>query len=179
MSAVVGIDLSSKAIDLVKLDETSNAAEWVRCELAGKTAWERTLNIRGALPTRQEDWSTGLWEPNWWDDVYLVAIEKPVNDQRRVLRLVQGAIVASLPARLRQPRTCWEVHPSTWKSALGLKGKPTLVEVRAMAGGFDIGLPPKGTPASGQAFNAAFQNALDAYCLALYARTEKAKGVAA
>src|SRR5262245_1131470 len=49
MSAVVGVDLSTRAIDLVKLEEDSNEATWTRCELAGKDAWERTLNVRVAL----------------------------------------------------------------------------------------------------------------------------------
>jgi hypothetical protein len=174
MSAVVGIDLSTKCVDLVKLDETTNAAKWVRCELTGKTPWDRALDVRISMAHLNP--SAPL---DFWQDVYLIAIERPVNDQKRVLRLIQGAVAASLPARLRQPHCCWEVHPSTWKAGLGLKSKPTVDEVRAMVDSFDIGLPPKGTPASGKAFTAAFQNALDAYCLALYARTENAKGVAA
>jgi len=164
--SVVGCDLSSKAIDLVKLDEASNRASWVRCELAGADAWERTLSIREAL------WLADGHAGSWWDDVYLVAIEKPVNDQQRVLGRVQGAILASLPAALRHPHCCWEVHPSTWKAGLGLKGKPTWTDIERLSG--------TPFPIHGSDFWAADdQNALDAYALALWARDENAKAVAA
>lgn len=178
MSHVVGIDLSTRAIDLVKLAENDNTAEWVRCELAGKTAWERALDVPRAL--RAPDGRPG--HAYWWDDVYLVAIETPVNDQRRVLRLIQGAAIASLPAKLRQPHSCWDVHPSTWKAGLGLKGKPAWEDVRRISGGrVDI----LGTSyASVQIGVVGYtdeieQNARDAYCLAMYTRDLNARAVAA
>lgn len=165
---VVGIDLSTRAIDLVKLAENDNSAEWVRCDLAGPTAWERALAARDAISgsdgsgPRDPKWGT---LGGWWDDVYLVAIETPVNDQKRVLRLIQGAVIASLPTRLRQPHSCWDVHPSTWKAGLGLKGKPTEEDIFRMTGRVE----PIG----------ADQNARDAYCLAMYARDLNARAVAA
>jgi hypothetical protein len=161
MPSVVGIDLSTRAIDLVKLEEDSNRAEWVRCELHGETAWERALSVRDAL--------INLTWRDWFDDLYLVAIERPVNDQKRVLRLIQGAILASLPAQLRQPHCCWEVHPSTWKAELGLKGKPAWSDILTIAGPVAHVELLRGI--------AWDQNARDAYCLAMFARDTNARAV--
>lgn len=166
MTHVVGIDLSTRAIDFVKLAENSNEATWVRCELQGATAWERTLDIRAPVHGGRAD---------WWDDVYLVAIETPVNDQKRVLSRVQGAVLASLPAKLRQPHCCWDVHPSTWKAALGLKGKPTVVDFRTLAGAHMDAVFHQHIEVK----SATWQNAMDAYCLALFARDTNAKAVSA
>lgn len=177
---VVGIDLSTKAIDLVKLSEDSNRAEWVRCELAGATAWERAMSVREALTNGmyRREWPMELngRDAFWWDDVYLVAIERPVNDQKRVLRLIQGAVIASLPAKLRQPHCCWEIHPSTWKAGLGLKGKPTNDDLA----GFEPDMMTCTTPELVRAWltdGEEAQNARDAYCLALYARDTNARAV--
>lgn len=172
VSACVGIDLSTRFIDLVKLDEDSNRAEWVRCELAGQNAWERTLGIQDAMFRMNVH---GDVRDSWWDDVYLVAIETPVNDQRRVLSRVQGAILASLPARLRQPHCCWDVHPSTWKAGLGLKGKPTVADIDRLIDGvwwMDASHQPKRSETD------VLQNGRDAYCIAMFARDTNAKAVA-
>lgn len=167
MSAVVGIDLSSKAIDLVKLDESSNRAEWVRCELTGRNAWERTLTIRNAFP------------PVLLDDVYLVAIEAPYGrghaGSTSILNRVVGAIAAALPSHLRQPECCWIVAPHEWKAALGIKvnAKPTKDDLNRIAPDGDIHNLGAAQTAD------QWQNAWDAYCLALWARNENAKGVEA
>jgi hypothetical protein len=170
-SSVVGVDLSSKALDLVKLDESSNRAEWVRVELAGKTAWERTLNVREKL----RDYS----HLGWWDDVYLVAIEAPYGrgqaGTQAVLNRVVGAVAASLPARLRTPERCWVVRPDEWKQGLGLKAKPTAEDMRRLTEGKErlwTSLPDVYDEAGRQ-------NGRDAYCLAMWARDTNARAVAA
>jgi hypothetical protein len=45
---VLGIDLSSRAIDLVLLDENCDRAEWSRIDLEGATAFERAPRGRRA-----------------------------------------------------------------------------------------------------------------------------------
>lgn len=169
MASVVGVDLSTRALDLVKLDESSNRAEWVRCELEGKNAWERTLKVRRAIVSGVPSRGHGKGmryrvESSWWDDVYLVAIEAPYGHGSDLLNRVVGAVAASLPARLRVPERCWIVRPDEWKRGLGFSGKP---------GYKDVGL------LSDAEFWNDDQNARDAYCLALWARDENAKGVAA
>lgn len=171
MSAVVGIDLSSKALDLVKLDEDSNRAEWVRCELHGKDAWERTLHVRENLylgPPRTGDM---FLRERFWDDVYLVAIEAPYGSgqpgTQAILNRVVGAVAASLPAHLRAPERCWIVRPDEWKAHHGLKGKPTTLDLVRLVG-------------TSKPFNvvaADEQNARDAYCLAMYCRDTNAAAI--
>lgn len=156
MSAVVGIDLSSRAIDFAKIDETTQLTLWTRVELPGTDAWQRTLAIHTNMP------------PGWyWDDVYLVAIEAPYGrgqpGTQAILNRVAGAIAASLPAKLRAPGRCWIVRPDEWKRGLQLKGKPTRSELEALVD-FDGDLDD--------------QNARDAACIARWARDENG-GVAA
>lgn len=180
MSAVVGIDLSTKALDLLKLDETTSRAEWVRCELAGKDAWERTLNVRDCLRGYLQFGET-VANAEWWDDVYLVAIEAPYGrgqtGTNALLNRVVGAVAASLPAHLRAPERCWIVRPDEWKHGLGLSAKPTKDDVAALADGTTLSLTNIAVAAL---HNWEFdQNARDAYCIAMFARDTLAKATAA
>jgi len=109
------LDLSSKAIDLVLLDENADLAEWTRIELQGPTAFERARDVSEKMP-----------QPGWYEanEVYLVAIERPfVSHGQDVIRLVQGVVLAEIPRDLE----VWEVTPSQWKKALGIpiREKPT------------------------------------------------------
>lgn len=177
MSSVVGIDLSTKALDLVKLNEEGVVAEWRRVDLEGADAWERTLDVRWKMRDSQlYDWTNG---GGYWDDVYLVAIEEPFSRAKGksllMLNRVVGAVMASLPHDLRSPHRCWLVAPHEWKAGLGLKGKPSMDEVRAVAPGASIRQrrPALVLP------DAELQNARDAYCLALWARDTNAKAATA
>jgi hypothetical protein len=154
VSAVVGIDFSTFYVDLVKLDETDAAASWLRVELAGANAWDRTRALAYTMPLR-----------SWWDDVYLAAIERPMMDQQRVLARVQGVILARIPATVH----CWEVRPDEWKKPLGLKitEKPDA----AAFPGMQYVSGPNGEPWT--------QDAYDALGVALYARETNRKGIAA
>lgn len=176
MSFVCGVDLSSRAIDCVLLDETTNAARWHRFELQGETAWARALNVREAMTEALvEATPYGLTgnSPSLWDDVYLVAVETPIPDQRKVLRLIQGAFIASLPAQLRQPHRCWQVTPTEWKKTCGIKGnaKPTDADLSRIA--------PGALLHRADIDRAYLQNAYDAYCIAWHARETNRKAVEA
>jgi hypothetical protein len=159
VSAVCGFDLSSKAVDIVCLDAESNRAEWLRVELVGSRAWDRTLALREAMPG-----------PSWYEErgVFLCAIEAPYGrgqaGTQAVLNRVVGAVAASLPARLRTPERCWVVRPDEYRTGLGLKGKPGYKDVGLLSGG---------------EFWNDDQNARDAYALAMWARDTNAKAVAA
>lgn len=165
MASVVGIDLSTKALDLVKLPEETNDALWERADLEGQDAWARTLTIRDALPASE-----------WWEDVYLVAIEAPYGrmqggTQAKLNRVV-GAIVSALPASLRQPNRCWIVRPDEWKTELGLKKKPTVEDVERLLPGCTL----EGMQSTLWLHGA--QDQWDALCLALFARRVNGCGVA-
>jgi hypothetical protein len=145
----VGVDISTHAIDLVRLDENGNTADWRSIALIGSTAWDRVRSIRTRMPPS-----------SWWDDVYLCAVERPFSRTRNdAVRLAQGAVVATIPSRIE----VWEVAPQTWKAALGIPygTKPT-------ADAFPDGLVEADWP----------QDARDALGVALYARNTNATGIA-
>ncbi len=157
MSAVVGCDFSTHAIDLVKLDETDNHATWTRIPLEGTTAWERTRHAAQQMP-----------RGSYWDDVYLAAIESPKSagfNTATKLHRVQGVVLANIPAGLH----VWEVTPAEWKKQLGIS-----VSVKPS---------PRDFPALLDIATCGFldwpQDALDALGIALYARETNRKGIAA
>jgi hypothetical protein len=118
---VAGIDLSTHAVDVVLLEEDSDAATWDRFPLQGDTALRRTRSIREALPGR-----------SWWEDqsVYLMAIEYPAGRFIKSLAplfRIQGAIIACLPVDIE----LWELPPGEWKRAFGLPGSASKEEVFA------------------------------------------------
>lgn len=149
----LGIDLSSRAVDLVLLDENEQRASWTRVDLEGATAFERTRDVAQKMP-----------QPGWYEahGVYLCAIEEPVGFQSRVLYRVQGAILACLP-----DVPVWELRPATWKNALGIKQteKPAIGSFPGFRFEVDaLGWWP--------------QDAYDALGVALYARDTNARAVA-
>lgn len=166
MASVLGIDLSTRAVDIVALDESTNRAEWVHVELVGSGAWERTLSLPARMPG-----------DSWYDErgVFLVAVEAPYGrgqaGTNALLNRVVGAVAASLPAHLRDPARCWLVAPHEWKAGLGLKGKPTQADMERLApgGGYSVDMS---VLAGGDD-----QNGRDAYCIALWARGELERGV--
>lgn len=147
-----GVDLSTRAIDLAFLDTDSNEAQWVRVPLEGADAWERILSIRSAIA----EVPGALWET-----CCLVAIEKPIPDQRGLLGNVLGAISASLPAELRQPHRCWTVVSTKWKKDLGLHGtqKPSRKDLEQILPGLEVDWMLIST-----------QDQWDALCIAAWAR---------
>lgn len=152
MSAVVGIDLSSRAIDLVHLDENHDEAAWLSVPLDAGNAWDRTRQIPERMPAS-----------SWWDTVYLCAIEKPFGPSRlaqSVLMRAQGAILAAIPQRIQ----VWEVTPDEWKHHLGIPRteKPDWTR-------FAVSLHDHTWP----------QDARDALGVALYARDTNAAALAA
>lgn len=152
MPSVVGIDLSTRAIDLVLLDENANEATHRRIELAGDSAFERCRDIRDKMPAA-----------SWYDQVYLIAIERPFSQSRNdTVRLAQGAILATLPRHT----PVWEVAPQTWKAHLKFKG-------RGKPGWADFPFTPSADAGVWP------QDALDALAVALYARDTNAAGIQA
>lgn len=157
MSSVLGIDLSSFAIDLVRLDEETNAAEWTRVTLGtDKTpALDRLRNVALLMPP-----------PSFYDEVYLAAIEVPYGTgqagTQAKLNRVFGAVLACLPQSLH----VWDVMPGAWRKELGLPGNASKTEcavaVQRLRRAQDV------YPRSLEVWP---QDALDAYAVAFYART--------
>lgn len=159
MSVVLGIDVSSHAIDMVKLDETTNDATWQRFRLVGRTAFERLRQVAEAMPTA-----------TFYDDVYLVAIETPKTrflKSAGALFPVYGAVVAAIPGNLE----LWDVAPTVWRHGLGLPGNATKEQVALAA--IDLW----DNIAQVAYLDGETQDTYDAFAVALWARDENAKGI--
>lgn len=151
MSAILGIDLSTRAIELVLLDETTNRAVWDHIELAGTDHFERLRDI----PRRMPRWASG-----WYDDqgVMLVAVEAPFGrgqaGTEAKLNRVFGAIVTCVPPRI----AVWEIAPHDWRHQLELPGNAPKDACRLRA--LELGACPDWDD----------QNAYDAFAIAYAAR---------
>ena len=157
---VAGVDISTHAIDIIKLPFDNNQAEWHRFQLHGNTALNRATSAVTHAP-----------RGTYWDDVALVAIERPYGPGRDTLfhlHLIIGCIIAALPERLRPP---WLLHPSEWRKACGLPGNASKEDVafyvdRARAASAEGPSPLFTWP----------QDACDAYCIATAARNINQRG---
>jgi hypothetical protein len=153
---IAGIDFSTKAVDVVLLDEDSDVATWHRFPLAGQDGFERSRDVRASMPPS-----------SFWDDVLAVGIEDPRGYGAGSLYRVQGAILSRIPeGRLVQP---W--IPSAWRKTVGLPGncpKPVIRSyvARTIAVGHDD--LPNNMPILNGEWT---QDACDAYCIALATRT--------
>lgn len=149
---IAGCDFSTRAIDVVLLDEDTGAATWFRSELHGADAFDRARDVHRAMI---EDFGS-----DFWDDVLACGIEEPRGYGAGALYRVQGAVLAGLPASLL-------VHPlipSSWRKTVGLPGNASKQDVWKHAIGLmanDNGVVKMGWP----------QDACDAYCIALATRT--------
>ncbi len=168
MSTVLGIDLSSRNIDLVWLDEDGPGARWARLPLAGPTSFARCRAVRAAMPPATA-----------YDGCYLAAIERPRTQSMvsaAALFPVFGAVLSCLPAALE----VWDVLPQHWKQGLGLGGNASKEEaareVYALAEPAVLGWATNGMRGPVQDVP---QDALDAWAVAFYARELNARGIGA
>lgn len=171
---IVGIDLSTHFVDLVKLSEDDDRAEWVRVPLVGENAIDRARSYREHnreyLKTRRPGWAVSsqqgeidvTWELPWWDDVILCALEDPAGrgDTRKIAR-VQGVVIATIPARVQ----VWTLQPAEWRRHCGLKGNASKTDV-------SLFFEWKTFEADHELYDATIncQDARDAYAIAYAAR---------
>lgn len=160
MRRVLGIDYSSRSVDLVYLDETTDAARWHSIPLPLGV-------VAGARAVREEyAWSANL------EEVYLIAIEDAYSAGRvtaKGLGRVCGAILASLPSTFPREHV-WIMRPDEWKLTCGLSGKARKLQVAEWA---------RERFAAIDGIELWSQDALDALCIAYAAREINAKAVAA
>lgn len=146
---IAGIDYSTRAIDVVLLDEDTDAATWHRYELEGQDAFERARDVRRAMHDALP----------LWDDCLAIGIEDPRGYGSGSLYRVQGAVLSRLPSLvLVQP---W--IPSAWRKQVGLAGNASKEEVAYHA----CGLLEDAQFAHVSAWP---QDAWDAYLIALATR---------
>lgn len=159
-----GIDYSSTAIDVVRLELDSDAARWDRILLdsTGKLETiDRARRIRDLLPSRRA----------WADDgVVCIGIELSMTrmfSSAVSLSRVQGAILACLPPPGADPPVLY-LPAYEWKKAFGLSGNANKRGVRAAVLERWPNLPTN-----------CGQDALDAYAIAWAAREICAQAAAA
>jgi hypothetical protein len=163
---IAGIDVSTRAVDIIKLPLDGDNAQWDHYDLVGPTALERVCWTFYDIP-----------KGTYWDNVALVAIERPYGPGRDILfhlHLVVGAVIAALPARLRPP---WIMHPTEWRKACGLSGNASKADVLRFAADqvYDLAA----IPVRHWKTERWPQDAYDAYCIAYAARALNEKGQAA
>jgi hypothetical protein len=142
---IAGIDYSTRAVDVVLLDEDTDAATWHRFELEGNDAFDRARNAGKAFHI-----SSLLW-----DEIVAVGIEDPRGYNAGALYRVQGAILGRIPTGV----LVHPLPPSVWRKTVGLPGNASKADVmlHVFASTFGVGEWP--------------QDACDAYCIALATRT--------
>ena len=122
---VAGIDVSSRAIDIVTVpldgDYNGREVEWTRISLEelGTDAITRASNAAGEIP-----------RGTFWDTICHVAIERPYGrgiHSVMTQHLVIGAIIGALPERLRPPRL---IAPQSWRKQAGMKHDASKDDVR-------------------------------------------------
>lgn len=144
---VAGVDFSTKAIDVVLLDEDTDAYMWASIPVEGRTPFDRAQDIRFAVPTA-----------SWWENhgVRLIAIEEPRGYGQLAMGTLYGAIVARLP----QGIPAVPFIPQHWKKPFTGNGNASKEQVRARALEFGLGVDMP-------------QDAYDAYGIAWVARELK------
>jgi len=154
-----GVDVSTRAVHIALLDFDSDAAEvqvYDATDCEGD-ALVRARTLADLLPSRRS---------SLWDDVGLVAIERPMGPGTKAvgdMMLVVGIVVAHLPPEI----PVWLLGPTEWRKGCGLAGNATKAAVAWFV-----------RSKLGQAIDWP-QDSLDAYSIAFAARALNAAGVAA
>lgn len=129
MSFVAGIDLSTKALDLILIDEDCEAQPRAYTyELGEGDIVERVRTIGTTWPSRHS---------SIWNDVIAIGIERPAGKFGVAqVSMAFGAVLAMLPTDLLVKP--WQ--PAEWRVAVGLKGNAAKEDVQLRAielGGLD------------------------------------------
>lgn len=154
---VAGLDFSTKALDVVLLDDDTESWIWKTFPIHGRTPFDRAQDIRFTLPTT-----------TWWEErnVRLIAVEEPRGHQNAVTQLALGSLYGAIVARLPRSIPACAYTPSEWKRPFTGNGNAPKELVRRCA--LEHGLPDD-MP----------QDAYDAYGIAWTARAlESARNAA-
>jgi hypothetical protein len=149
---IAGIDYSTRAVDVVLLDEDTDAATWHRFELDGNGAFDRARSVRAC----------GIRHSSIWEDVLAIGIENPGGKfGTEAMYRVQGAILACLPwTTLVQP-----FPPAQWRKTVGLPGNAPKLHISEFVTACRV------IEHQHAMFDDWPQDACDAYCIALATRT--------
>lgn len=119
----VGIDANAREVNLVSIDLDTMAIKH-HLLVGAKKSFDTARAMNTIMP-----------HSSWWDDIVLVAIERPSGRFPKVIyaqALVIGALLATIPTRV----LIQDFVPANWKSLIGLSGHATKDQVRAWASEF-------------------------------------------
>ena len=157
---VCGIDVSTHAVDIVKVPLDDGPPHWDRFPLVHPgDAFDRTRQVPLVVPGPAH---------SYWDDVIAVGMEEPAGRNPGYAFRVQGAVLSCVP----RDKLVEKLMPSEWRKAVGLKGNASKEDVRmfALAAVRDF---------AGVDWRAASHDCTDAYCIALATRSRLVIGDAA
>jgi hypothetical protein len=158
---IAGIDYSTHAVDVVLLDEDSDAATWHRFPLVGANAFDRVRAVRDLFA------GASLTFRDAWESVLAIGIEDPRGYNAGALYRIQGAILTKVPrGTLVHP-----LPPQVWRKTVGLPGNASKGHVYIFANEHRTTTYELNGRRYHQATDSWPQDACDAYCIALATRT--------
>lgn len=118
-----GLDVAATHLDIVTVDLDTWATKWHQLP-GGKKGWETARSMKEVLPHQ-----------SYWDDIALLAIERPVGARASVIwaqGLVIGAVLALVPPGV----VVQDFQANEWKTLVGLAGGASKEAVMAWASEF-------------------------------------------
>ena len=115
-----GLDVAANRLDLVTINPDTQHARWHSLPGDGR-GWDTARAMRQILPAA-----------SYWDDVPLLAIERPMGNRANVVwaqALVIGAVLARVPAEV----VVQEYRAQDWRRLCGLDRLCTKLEVQHWA----------------------------------------------
>lgn len=152
---IVGIDYSTRFVDLVFLDYDDASAEWKRIDLGGPG-----LGFQAALRAGRRVRSAVDWETT-----AIAVLEEPAGVNFRtafLLGMVAGQVTAAMPERV----IVNYISPPVWRKLFGVSGRALGVKERVRRRAVQLGFDPgPGTPL----------DAYEAFAIAWVMREENAR----
>ena len=115
-----GLDVAATHLDIVSVDLDTGAVKSHRFP-GGKKGWETARSMREVLP-----------HASYWDDVALLAIERPVGARTSTI-WAQGLVIGAVLALVPQSVLIQDFQANEWKTLVGLRGGASKEEVMAWA----------------------------------------------
>lgn len=122
----VGVDINAREINLVSIELDTMVMKH-HLLIGAKNSFDTARMMTTVMP-----------HSSWWDDIALVAIERPAGRFAKVIYaqgLVIGAVLALIPSRV----LVQDFVPAQWKKLVGLHGNASKEQVIAWASEFGAG----------------------------------------
>jgi hypothetical protein len=118
-----GLDVAAGGLDIVTVDLDTHVPQWHHLP-GGAKGWDTARKMREVLP-----------HPSYWDDIALLAIERPIGIRTNVI-WAQGLVIGAVLARVPASVVIQDYQANEWKALVGLSGGASKEEVMAWASEF-------------------------------------------